>query len=556
MDNSGRKIFVVSLDGATFDVLLPLMRQGYMPNLARMMEKGLSAKLESVIPPVTGPAWTSFMTGKNPSKHGIFEFSRFDEQDYDWKLNNSQYIRGKTLWQILTEHGKRSIVLNLPYTYPPYEINGLMVCGWDAPSVQTNFTFPSELGKKILERIPDYSSTHDVWLWKYISIGSNVQFNSFVDKQILGFQREVELASHFLDTEQWDVFMAHFQQTDWLQHKVWSYIAKACAEPSNKSPRLEKVRDCYRQFDRLVGILLDKVQKHNPIEIILSDHGFGQDRGNICINYFLSQWGYLFLSNQNEKPFSDLFRKSKYPSVRLAYTALAKAKHRILDARKYKTWAAYVHGNTEQKRLPIDWSRTKIALVTGSETGFVYVNVKGRGPLGNVEPGPEYESLVSHVIAKLQELRHPRTRERLLTRVARGRDVYPEVGEGILLPDIVLIGSHGYGFSLRVSDVIPEILPEGCHRPQGVLFMKGEGLNPRMTDFNPRLIDMAPTILHLLGLPVPRDMDGRVLEEIWRDPQAVRYAEADHAVLQETPTYSAEEADLIEQRLKGLGYLE
>jgi len=532
------------------------MRQGYLPNLARMMEKGLSAKLESVIPPVTGPAWTSFMTGKNPSKHGIFEFSRFDEQDYDWKLNNSQYIRGKTLWQILTEHGKRSIVLNLPYTYPPYEINGLMVCGWDAPSVQTNFTYPSELGKKILERIPDYSSTHDVWLWKYISIGSNVQFNSFVDKQILGFQREVELASHFLDTEQWDVFMAHFQQTDWLQHKVWSYIAKACAEPSNKSPRLEKVRDCYRQFDRLVGVLLDKVQKHNPIEIILSDHGFGQDRGNICINYFLSQWGYLFLSNQNEKPFSDLFRKSKYPSVRLAYTALAKAKHRILDARKYKTWAAYVHGNTEQKRLPIDWSRTKIALVTGSETGFVYVNVKGRGPLGNVEPGPEYESLVSDVIAKLQELRHPRTRERLLTRVARGRDVYPEVGEGILLPDIVLIGSHGYGFSLRVSDVIPEILPEGCHRPQGVLFMKGEGLNPRVTDFNPRLIDMAPTILHLLGLPVPRDMDGRVLEEIWRDPQAVRYAEADHAVLQETPTYSAEEADLIEQRLKGLGYLE
>jgi predicted AlkP superfamily phosphohydrolase/phosphomutase len=556
LDPSTNKIFIISLDGATFDVLRPLIQQGCLPNLGRLMEEGLSAKLESVIPPVTGPAWTSFMTGKNPSKHGIFEFSRFDEQDYDWKLNNSQYIRSKTLWQILTENGKRSIVLNLPYTYPPYEINGLMVCGWDAPSVQTTFTYPAELGKEILRRIPDYSSTHDVWLWKYISIRSKAQFDSFIDKQILGFQHEVELASHFLDTQEWDVFMTHFQQTDWLQHKVWSYIARACADSSNKDERLEKVRDCYRQFDRLVGVLLDKVEKYDPVRIILSDHGFGQDRGNICVNYFLNQWGYFFLNELNQAPVSDFFRKSKHKFFRMAYTGLAKAKHRILDARRYKTWAAYVHGNVEQKRLAIDWGRTKVALVTGSETGFVFVNVKGRGPLGNVEPGAEYESLVSEVIAKLQELRHPRTGEKFLTRVARGRDVYPEVGEGILLPDIVLIAAHGYGFSLRVSDSIPEILPEGSHRPLGVLFMKGGGINSKVADFHPRLIDMAPTILHLLGMTVPRDMDGRVLEEIWPDPQTVRYDDSDNTVSQQKATYSAEESDLIEQRLKGLGYLE
>jgi len=554
--DSPTKIFIVSLDGATFDVLRPLIQQGYMPNLGRMMNEGLSAPLDSVIPPVTGPAWTSFMTGKNPSKHGIFEFSRFDEKEYTWKLNNSQYIRSKTLWQILTEQGKRSIVLNLPYTYPPYEINGLIVCGWDAPSVETNFTYPSELREEILRIIPDYSSTHDVWLWKYISIRTEAQFDRFLDKQILGFQHEVDLASHFLDTQEWDVFMTHFQQTDWLQHKVWTYIAKACANSSDKSARLEKVRNCYREFDRLVGVLFDKVKKHHPLKIVLSDHGFGQDRGNICVNYFLNQWGYFFPSENNQKPVSDLFRKSRFKFFRDAFSSLAKAKHRIFDARRYKTWAAYVHGNVEQKRLAIDWSRTKVALVTGSETGFIYVNVKGRAPLGNVEPGAEYESLVSDVMSKLGELRHPLSGEKLFTKVARGRDIYSEVGEGILLPDIVLIGAHGFGFSLRVSDSMPETIPEGSHRPEGVLFMQGEGLNTRIPDFHPKLIDIAPTILHSLGITVPRGMDGRVLEEIWPEPQTVRYDDTDNTVIQRKATYTAEESDLIEQRLKGLGYLE
>src|SRR6266446_4925190 len=114
------KIFLISLDGATYDVLRPLAEQGCIPNLQRMLREGLATELESVVPPVTAPAWTSFMTGKTPSKHGIFDFTRFDMQDYSWAVNNAQHIRSKTLWQILSEKGKRVIVLNLPYTYPPY----------------------------------------------------------------------------------------------------------------------------------------------------------------------------------------------------------------------------------------------------------------------------------------------------------------------------------------------------------------------------------------------------------------------------------------------------
>ena len=150
MEAGDQKVFIVSLDGATFDILIPFMRQGCMPNLQRLMQDSLSAELESVIPAVTAPAWTSFMTGNNPSKHGVFGFTQFDPADNRVKLTNARDIKSKTLWQVLSEKGKRSIVVNLPYTTPPYPINGILVNGWDSPP--RNFTFPEDLTDKIMQQ--------------------------------------------------------------------------------------------------------------------------------------------------------------------------------------------------------------------------------------------------------------------------------------------------------------------------------------------------------------------------------------------------------------------
>src|ERR1700743_2437668 len=122
--NTGR-IFIVSLDGATFSIIKPLAEQGYMPNIQALLARSVSAELESVVPPVTAPAWTSFMTGKHPNKHGVFDFTNFNLNTYKWNINNASDIKSKTLWQILSEHEKRVVVLNLPYTYPPKEINGV-----------------------------------------------------------------------------------------------------------------------------------------------------------------------------------------------------------------------------------------------------------------------------------------------------------------------------------------------------------------------------------------------------------------------------------------------
>ena len=554
-----QKVFIISLDGATFDVLRPLARQGYLPNLAKMMSEGLAADLESIIPPVTAPAWTSFMTGKTPGKHGIFDFTRFDPSDRATKLNNAQHIRSKTLWQILSDKGKRVIVLNLPYTYPPSEINGVMVSGWDAPSLQADFTHPKELRQEIFEKIPDYGSTLDLSLWNFLPTKSDQQFDEFVNKLLRSFQQGLELASFVLREQEWDVCMVHFQQTDWIQHKLWSFIEEACANGENKDSRVEKVRECYREFDRMVGILLSEVEC-KPFTIILSDHGFGRHLGAISPNYFLRQWGYFHLVDRTETRLRDVFRKSRFKVARKAYDSAARIKHSIFDGRKskkFKSWGELANETIPQQKSMIDWNRTKVAAVEGSETAHLFVNVVGRGSVGIVQPGDEYESLISDLVTRFRDLRHPQTGAKLLARVARGSEIYPVSDPDVLLPDIVLIPQEGYGVSFSVSGAPPEISNEGSHRHNGVLMMQGAGLNIPANGFHPNLIDIAPTVLHLLGLPVPADMDGRVLEEILPGLPPVHYENVDNRKESEVTTeYTADEAELIEQRLKGLGYVE
>jgi predicted AlkP superfamily phosphohydrolase/phosphomutase len=534
-----------------------------MPHLARVFGSALTAPLESVVPPVTASAWTSFMTGKHPGKHGILGFSRFDFKEYREKLNNAEDIQSKTIWQVLSEKGKRIVVLHLPFTYPPYEVNGVIVSGWDVPSVSANFTYPEELRTEVLRLAPDYESSLDLALWQFASTRSENQFSEFTSKLVRAFEQTAQLALHFLERERdWDVFMVHFQQTDFIQHKLWNLIEAACKDAKDGDRRLEKVRQCYRRFDEMVGWLLAAVEKIEPFEIILSDHGFGDYKGAVCPNYYLRQWGYLHLApGQKERlgAIKDVFRRSRFSQVRRFYRALYEAKTWLLEtraARQYKSWHQYATATLPGSESPIDWSKTKAVTLMATQVAFIYVNLVGRGPLGTVHPGHEYDHVVADLMTRIRELRHPQTAAQLIREVVRGADLYPNPSEGVPIPDLVLIPVDGYGFSTAVSNQPPEPSTQGLHRFEGVFSIRGEGLKRAVSGFEPRLIDVAPTVLHLLDLPVPTDMDGRVLEEIFETPRSVRHETPGRIVPRTQKGYSAAEAEAIEQRLKSLGYVE
>jgi predicted AlkP superfamily phosphohydrolase/phosphomutase len=371
------------------------------------------------------------------------------------------------------------------------------------------------------------------------------------------------LTQQFLDSESWDVCMVHFQQTDWIQHKVWGLIEQAAGDASNRDPRVERVRECYREIDKQVGVLLEKVRAHSPLTIVLSDHGFGDYKGELYPNYYLNQWGYYHETSAAEKdtakPVRDLFFKN--PLLTRAYRGMASVKHRVdrmLEFKKYQnfnSWIDFAGGTFGGRALPVDWSRTKVATVGAYECAFLYVNVIGRGPAGIVPP-EDCDGIISEVVAKFKEVKHPVTGKKVYKQVARGTEIYPVSGRGILLPDAILIPEDGYGLSSKISDALPEATSEGVHRHNGVVFLKGEGWKTSVPKFSPFLIDMAPTLLHALGLPVPTDMDGRVLEEIFTAPRKVEYEEVDNSVSHEPVQYLEAEAELIEQRLRDLGYVE
>ena len=203
-----------------------------------------------------------------------------------------------------------------------------------------------------------------------------------------------------------------------------------------------------------------------------------------------------------------------------------------------------------------DWSKTKAAVVYAYQLGFVYVNLIGRGPLGIVAPGPEYENLIADLITRFRKLTHPESGETLLQDTVRGEDVYPAVDNDILVPDLVLFPKDGYGFSFSLAESIPRVSEEGTHRHNGLVLIKGPEIVTTPASSQLYLVDVAPTILHLLGLPVPADMDGRVWEEIIKSGRAVCYEDVDNSLAANANEYQKAESDIIAQRLQGLGYLE
>jgi len=171
MQGTQEKVFVIGLDGATFDIVEPWVKQGLLPTLGRFMQNGVSGDLRSVIHPLTAPAWTSFMTGKNPGKHGVFDFIVRKEKSYDVRLVDSNIRDQNTLWKILSERNLRVGVMNIPLNYPPQPVNGWLISWMDAPGTGSTFTYPKSLYEEIRREVGEYVITvnfHPPTLEEYI----------------------------------------------------------------------------------------------------------------------------------------------------------------------------------------------------------------------------------------------------------------------------------------------------------------------------------------------------------------------------------------------------
>ncbi len=534
------RVLVIGLDGATFDVLGPLMDQGKMPMLKSLVDEGTSGVLESTKPPITPAAWTTFMTGKGPGRHGIIDFLRYDPIKNQLLLNNNQKIAQKTIWQILSEKKYRVGSINVPMTFPPEEVNGFMISGFDTPPGE-NFTFPKDLQRKLLEKYPHY--THEK-KWERRASGGDALFAKNLDYIKQSFDRGYELARFCGDEYGWDVMMVLLKLVDNLQHKAWRHIDERTCD--RNPTRKQLTIDCWHNLDGVLGKLKEFAAQHGATILIMSDHGHGSLDGKAQPNLLLSQWGYLGLKS----------------SVTQARTRASIMWSRLTKSRNSKVAS---QSGTVDHDLAFDWSRTRACVLHAGIYGFLYLNLKGRQPDGIVEP-EDFEGLRSEIRGRLLDAKCKDRNGNTMT-------IFPEVHtteelygcsrkEYPWMPDLMLVPTDGLAVVKKIRGSSPvRWVPlgrlEGTHRLGGVFVAHGPTIR-KNRKIDAHIADIAPTILAGLGERVPKDMSGKVLSDIFSKDVPVRYEPPQERKIDEieAPVLTKAQMEEVTTRLSDLGYLD
>ena len=544
------KVLVVGLDGATFDLIRPWAAAGKLPTLARLMDEGTWGDLASTVPPVTSPAWPTFSTGKNPGKHGIFDYIRPRQGKFD--LINAAAIDSPLLWEILSDKGKRVGVMNVPVTYPPRPVNGFTIGGLLSPS-KTDFTYPASFLKRYESRLGPYR------------VMPNVQYKSGNEDDFIAdlydlVERRKRYALALMQGETWDFLMIHFLALDIAQHALWHFMDAAHPrhDPAHASRYGDAILRLYQQVDAALAEIVAQLDGRTTL-FLMSDHGFGPLHQFVNLNNLFLEAGLLHL---NRDPLTQL----KLASSRLgitpatAYEWLARLGLQSITFKVSKQTRNRVVGKFLSYD-DVDWSRT-VAYSMG-HVGQVYLNVKGRQPQGIVPP-EDYDRVRQRVVDVLAGLADPHSGRKLVDRVIFREEVChgPHCDEG---PDLHLVmdGYRVIAFPLFAtnSQIVTEQIrgDSGCHRANGIFLAHGPHIRAGGRIEGANIVDLAPTILYTFGLPVPRDMDGRVLTRLFAGDYLahlpVEFETAGVTSSGESYALSLEETQELEERLRGLGYL-
>lgn len=532
-----RPILVVSIDGGSFAALDPRMDAGDMPVLSGLVRDGARGELRSTIPPITPAAWASFMTGKRPGKHGVYDFRVYDPRSYRDTFVSSRAVHGQTVWQLLTAAGLRVCVVNLPMTYPPPANAGTIVSGFDTPSTRVDFTQPPALRARILERFPDYAFVATPPADDQ-SLEDEAAFARFVGDVEASLRQRTALARELLAEGPWDVFLVHYQDIDALQHKAWRELV----DPAGSPARHALLRGVYRCLDESIGALRSSVPAES-LTFVVSDHGFGPQRGRVFPNVLLRRWGHL---RQRGRAWARIQRSLRKRLQRFGLVA----------AGARADWETRVRERAFGDTLPVHWSTTKAYVGVAEIYGLLYLNLRGREPMGIVEPGPEAEALLDDLTARFLAVRDPEDGGTVFEAVLRGDEIdeHDDFGRR---PELVLVPRGDLTVSRDLNDRLWHDVyarAAGTHRPDGILVAAGPDVRRGGVE-SAELIDMAPTLLALADVAIPDDVDGRVLSELFTVPPSVRSTPASATHSDEAAALSAQEEADVAERLRALGYL-
>lgn len=551
MSQTTRKVIIIGLDGVPYDLIAKWTAEGKLPNMASFQEEGVCGRLRSTWIPQSPPAWSSIITGKNPGKHGVFDF--WIRRNFSYakeKLMNSTDRKSKDIWEILSQDAKRVCVINVPGTYPPREINGWMITGLLTPRRAGFVTYPDSLRDLIVAAVPHYKIDLDTAF-------AEGKEEIFLDDLHLTTENLSKLVHFCLNSEPWDFLMVVFTSTDRIQHSMWKYMDPS--HPDYSLSKAQKYGDAILRFfarvDCIVKTIMDEVGEEATV-LIVSDHGLGPVHYWIDANTLLLALGFMKLKK-------DVVTLTRYLLFRLGFTTINA--YRILSKLGFASLRVKTDLSEMSRLLSrvflsfrnVDWTKS-VAYAWGSATAQLYVNLQGREPNGIVRPD-EYDLVRQKIVSTFEKYVDRRTGQKVFSEIVRSESVFkgPYVDRG---PDLLAVPSRGYSVCGPVfqsnAAVEPSFGASGDHTMDGLLMMKGPLIRNR-TRLDASCLDIAPTVLYLFGMPIPLDMDGRVLEEAI-DPAYLtshRIERKEVTTKQETYfVFSGDDEKEITAHLRKLGY--
>ncbi len=471
-----KSVLIIGIDGASWDFLKPWIDDGKLPALKSLLESGASGDLKTVIPPLSCSAWTSLFTGTNPGKHGIYEYLTDSGE-----LINSRQIKSEKIWNILSNYNKRCCVINVTMTYPLEEINGYMISGILTPPNEKIYSYPPELMNLLKKHGYKISIKYED---KYAFLPDQKNIAEQKDKILTEsydiFNRRYLTAMDIMN-EQWDFFMFVFVENALAQYLFWD--------------KKEIILDFFKKIDLCIDDMIKKfsAKNPNPYVFIVSDHGFSAAPKR---SFNFRVW------MNNEKILED------------KRTALQKIIPKVYRKISKLHLSKLLFFSSKSKNIRESFQRN---MAKSSNIYYKYpgIFISREGMKEN-----EYEELRDKIISKLRNFRDPANNGKIFQIVEKRESVYS--GEYSKLgPDVVVVPISNYQnvFSYESDKLVEDIK---LHHPgrhfsdmHGIFLANGYDVR-KGTIKNASIMDIFPTVLHILGVPVPKDVDGKVLTEIFK----------------------------------------
>jgi predicted AlkP superfamily phosphohydrolase/phosphomutase len=536
------KILVIGWDGATFDLIDPLIKAGRMPNIAKLMERGMSGPLASTIPAVTPVAWTTYMTGVNPGKHGIFDAFVLDRKASAMRFVSASRRRVKPVWSILSDRGRAASAVNVPVTYPPDKVSGVCISGMFTPPAAEDFMHPAGLQDELAARFGRYLDSPAMY----------PDPERYLESLLSGVDWRADLTIHLMERAPWEFFCSVFMESDRVQHFFWEYRDPAHPLHARLHDAIEQV---YVRLDAALGRILVHAGE-NAAVAMLSDHGAGPLNTAVFLNKWLIDEGYLTV----KADLQELFTPRKSSALRrLAGKAARAVLPKSLRKARVKKKIEHINRMNDLFCQVVDWERS--TAMSDGVSGGIFLNTDGLDAAGRAK-------LVAELKEKLLALTDPATGQKPFEAVYEREEIY--FGEAVSdAPDLITVCSPGYGvivpheFLLYSQEYLDSVFVKhkwsGRHEKYGIFLLAGPGAKAGAKLTNMAMADVTPTLLYFLDEDIPDYMDGHVAVE-GVEPETLRErppkaSAADMASNGAGEAYSEEDELEMAEGLKDLGYM-